>query len=134
VAKKLMIKIMDRYIARESLTGMFTWVGAVTIVMLVGILFELADFFVNKQVPLLITLEILLLYIPAQMVLTFPISYLLASELHLGRLGRESEMVAIEACGVSLKRILLPYLIVSILVSIGSYYFNDIIVPESNQL
>jgi lipopolysaccharide export system permease protein len=41
-------------------------------------LFELADFFVNKQVPLLITLEILLLYIPAQMVLTFPISYLLA--------------------------------------------------------
>jgi lipopolysaccharide export system permease protein len=41
-------------------------------------------------------------------------------------------MVAIEACGVSLKRILLPYLIVSILVSIGSYYFNDIIVPESN--
>jgi len=127
-----MIKIMDRYIARESLTGMFTWVGAVTIVMLVGILFELADFFVNKQVPLLITLEILLLYIPAQMVLTFPISYLLASELHLGRLGRESEMVAIEACGVSLKRILLPYLIVSILVSIGSYCFNDIIVPESN--
>ena len=41
-------------------------------------------------------------------------------------------MVAIEACGVSLKRILLPHLIVSILVSIGSYYFNDIIVPESN--
>ena len=123
---------MDRYIARESAAGMFTWVGAVTIIMLVQILFELADFFVNKKVPIFITLEILLLYIPAQMVLTFPISYLLASELNLGRLGRESEMVAIEASGVNLRRILLPYIMVSILVSIGAFYLNDIIVPESN--
>ncbi|MCX6091111.1 MAG: LptF/LptG family permease [Candidatus Atribacteria bacterium] len=128
----MFIKIMDRYISRQSISGMFTWVGAVTVIMLVQILFELADFFVNKKVPFLITLEILLMYVPSQMVLTFPISYLLASELNLGRLGRDSELVAIEASGVSLKRILLPYLVLSVVVSIGSFGINNFVVPEAN--
>lgn len=127
-----MIKIMDRYIARETAAGMFTWVGAVTIIMLVQTLFELADFFVNKKVPLLIVLEILALYLPAHMVMTFPISNLLASELNLGRLCRDSELVAIEASGVSLKRFLFPYLVLALVVSGGSFLLNDVVVPETN--
>ena len=83
-------------------------------ILLVGTLFELADFFVNKRVPFLVVLEILLLYIPAHMVMTFPISGLLASELSLGRLSRDSELIAMEASGISLRRIILPYIIFSI--------------------
>ncbi len=123
---------MDRYIMKQNAAGMFTWVGAVTIVMLVQTLFELADFFVNKRVPLLIVLQILLLYIPAHMVMTFPIANLLAAQLTLGRLCRESELVAIEAGGVSLKRFLQPFLILAVLVSIGSYALHDFVVPETN--
>lgn len=128
----MFVKILDRYVARETATGMFTWVGAVTIVMLVQTLFELMDFFVNQKVPFLVTLEILLLYIPAQMVMTLPISGLLAAELHLGRLCRDSELVAIEASGVSIKRFLLPYLLFSLLVAFGSFLLNDFVVPETN--
>jgi len=113
---------------KQNAAGMFTWVGAVTIVMLVQTLFELADFFVNKRVPLLIVLQILLLYIPAHMVMTFPIANLLAAQLTLGRLCRESELVAIEAGGVSLKRFLQPFLILAVLVSIGSYALHDFVV------
>ncbi len=116
-------KVLDRYVIKESTSGMFLWVGAVTIVMLVQILFELAEFFVNQKVPFLITLEILLLYIPAQMVMTFPISALLAAELNLGRLTRDSELIAIEASGVSLRRFLWPYVVFSL---------NDLVVPETN--
>ncbi|MGQ9622459.1 MAG: LptF/LptG family permease [Candidatus Caldatribacteriaceae bacterium] len=123
---------MDRYVARESALGMFTWVGAVTIVMLVQTLFELMDFFVNQKVPFLITLEILLLYIPAQMVMTFPISGLLAAELNMGRLCRDSELIAIEAGGVSIRRFLLPYVLFSFLVTVGSFLLNDFVVPETN--
>ncbi len=123
---------MDRYVARESALGMFTWVGAVTIVMLVQTLFELMDFFVNQKVPFLITLEILLLYIPAQMVMTFPISGLLAAELNMGRLCRDSELIAIEASGVSIRRFLLPYILFAFLVAIGSFLLNDFVVPETN--
>lgn len=123
---------MDRYVARESALGMFTWVGAVTIVMLVQTLFELMDFFVNQKVPFLITLEILLLYIPAQMVMTFPISGLLAAELNMGRLCRDSELIAIEASGVSIRRFLLPYVLFAFLVAIGSFLLNDFVVPETN--
>ncbi|HSV30810.1 MAG TPA: LptF/LptG family permease [Atribacteraceae bacterium] len=127
-----MFRVMDRYLMKESTIGMFTWVGAVTIVMLVQTIFELADFFVNKRVPLLIVLEILLLYIPAHMVMTFPISGLLASQLTLSRLCRESELVAIEAGGVSLKRFLQPFLIFGLFVSLGAYAINDFVVPEAN--
>ena len=129
--KTLLLKIMDRYLIKDSTSGMFTWVGAVTVIMLVQTLFELADFFVNKKVPFLIVLEILLLYIPAHMVMTFPISGLLASELNLGRLSRDSELIAMEASGISLKRIILPYIIFSILVSVGSFALNDVVVPET---
>ncbi len=128
----LFVRLMDRYLMRESTAGMFLWVGAVTIVMLVQILFELAEFFVNQKVPLLITLEILLLYIPAQMVMTFPISALLAAELNVGRLCRDSELIAIEASGVSMKRVLWPYILFSLLVALGSFALNDLVVPETN--
>ncbi|MCX7667402.1 MAG: LptF/LptG family permease [Atribacterota bacterium] len=117
---------------KESASGMFIWVGAVTIVMLVQVLFELAEFFVNEQVPFLIAVEILLLYIPAQMVMTFPISALLAAELNLGRLSRDSELVAIEASGVSLRRFIWPYIAFSLLVALGSFALNDLVVPETN--
>ncbi len=127
-----MLKIMDRYLIKDGTSGMFTWVGAVTVILLVGTLFELADFFVNKRVPFLVVLEILLLYIPAHMVMTFPISGLLASELSLGRLSRDSELIAMEASGISLRRIILPYIIFSIFVSVGSFALNDIVVPETN--
>jgi len=128
----LFSKVLDRYVVKESASGMFLWVGAVTIVMLVQVLFELAEFFVNQKVPFLITLEILLLYIPAQMVMTFPISALLAAELNLGRLSRDSELVAIEASGVSLRRFLWPYVVFSLLVALGSFLLNDFVVPETN--
>lgn len=128
----MFVKILDRYVARETALGMFTWVGAVTIVMLVQTLFELMDFFVNQKVPFLITMEILLLYIPAQMVMTFPISGLLAAELNLGRLCRDSELIAIEASGVSIRRFLLPYVLFSLLVALGSFLLNDLVVPETN--
>lgn len=128
----MLAKVLDRYVIRESALGMFLWVGAVTIVMLVQILFELAEFFVNQKVPFLITLEILLLYIPAQMVMTFPISALLAAELNLGRLCRDSELVVIEASGVSLKRFLFPYMVFAFLVALGSFALNDFVVPETN--
>jgi lipopolysaccharide export system permease protein len=132
VTQVVFVRILDRYVVRETALGMFTWVGAVTIVMLVQTLFELMDFFVNQKVPFLITLEILLLYIPAQMVMTFPISGLLAAELNMGRLCRDSELVAIEASGVSIRRFLLPYLGFSLLVAFGSFLLNDFIVPETN--
>ncbi|BER91295.1 LptF/LptG family permease [Atrimonas thermophila] len=125
-------KILDRYVMRESTILMFTWVGAVTIIMLVQTLFELADFFVNKKVPFLIVLEILLLYLPAHMVMTFPISNLLAAELSLSRFCRDSELIAVEASGVSLRRFLFPYLFLALLVAFGSFLLNDLVVPETN--
>jgi LPS export ABC transporter permease LptG/LPS export ABC transporter permease LptF len=64
---------------------------------------------------------------------TLPISVLVATLVTFGMLSKNNEITAIKSSGVSLYRIALPILAVSVFVSIFAYLNLDFVLPYSNQ-
>jgi len=61
-----------------------------------------------------------------------PLAVLLACLITFGNLGEHAELTAIKGAGISLLRILLPICFAVIIIAVGSFFFNDIIVPKAN--
>ncbi|MBO4907106.1 MAG: LptF/LptG family permease [Bacteroidaceae bacterium] len=63
--------------------------------------------------------------------LSLPLALLLASLITFGNLGERLELLAFKAAGIPLVRIIRPVFIFVALVSGGSFYFQNVIAPES---
>ena len=64
---------------------------------------------------------------------TMPATTLLSSLLTFGILSRHSEIIAMKANGVSLYRTSLPVIMISVIVCIFTFLFNEFITPYANQ-
>ncbi|GAB4117596.1 MAG: LptF/LptG family permease [Candidatus Caldatribacteriota bacterium] len=127
-------KILDRYIIKEVLSFVALAVAALTIMLIMQTLFELLDMLINKRVAWQYVAKLLIYRLPAYLVVTFPMSLLASSEFAIARLSTDGEITAMRAGGISLRRIMIPFLVASLLVSILSFYINDYIVPEANHI
>ena len=128
------LKILDRYIISEVLSFVVLTSSALTIMLIVRTLFELTDMLINERIAWPYIIKLLVYRLPAFLVLTFPMSLLASSELAIGRLSTDSEITALRAGGISLRRIIIPFLIAALVVSILSFVINDYVVPEANYL
>jgi lipopolysaccharide export system permease protein len=61
-----------------------------------------------------------------------PLAILLSSLIVFGNLGESSELTAIKAAGISLMQAFRPLIVIVILISGVSYFFQDVIYPKSN--
>jgi lipopolysaccharide export system permease protein len=62
----------------------------------------------------------------------FPLAILLSSLITFGNLGESSELTAIKAAGISLMQTFRPLIVIILLISCISYYFQDVIGPKAN--
>ena len=129
-----MIKIIDRYIAQKFLTILFFNILAFIVIFVVIDLIENLDKFLSFNAGIKYVILYYIYYIPFIILLTLPISMLLASLFSLGSMAQYNEIIAIKTSSVSLYRILLPVLILAILITILAGLAGEIIVPETNRL
>lgn len=128
------LTILDRYLVTELLLPFLFGVAAFTsISMAIGSLFELVHLITENGLPLMTALQVFCLRLPGVVVYTFPMSMLLASLLAFGRLSGDSEVISMQASGVSIYRIVAPTLGLSLLVTALTFAFNEVIVPSANQ-
>ena len=135
--RKLNIKtpLIDRWLLGQLLPPMLFAIGAFTAVSLsVGIMFDLVRKIVEFGLPFQIALKVLILKLPGFLVLSFPMSMLLATLLAYGKLSSNSELLALKSLGFANRRIILPAVILSILMTCVTFIFNDSIVPISNRV
>jgi lipopolysaccharide export system permease protein len=99
---------LDRYVLLE-LAAPFL-VGLVGMVLLFegAVIFQMAQLAIDRALPAWIVARVMLGKAPMLLVQAAPFATLLATSLALGRLARESELTAMRAGGISLKRVLLP--------------------------
>jgi len=128
------MKTLDKYLTIEVLGPFFIGIIGFVMVMAVDLLFTMADLMINKGVPALEVLKLLVYKLPSIMELTFPVSMLFAVAMALGRLSKDTELVALRTSGVSLFRIARPILVIGVVVSIISYINSEKIVPHSNHV
>lgn len=125
-------KILDRYIINEVISFVALTASALTIMLIVRTLFYSMDLLINESVAWLYVIKLVLYRLPAFLVLTFPMSLLASSELAISSLSANGEITAMRAGGISLRRIIIPFVIAALTVSILSFLINDYIVPEAN--
>jgi lipopolysaccharide export system permease protein len=128
------ISVMDRYIITQLLMPFLFGVGAFSsIILAVGSLFELVRKVAESGLPISIAIEVMALQMPQFVVYSFPMSILLSGMMTYGRFSADSEIIAFRSCGISVYRLVLPALIMSIIVTGITMFFNEILVPAASQ-
>lgn len=125
-------RLVDRYAAREFAGPFFASVFGFTVMLLSGLLFEMADLIVDKRMAVETVLLMLLYRVPGVVVLTLPIGVLFGTLLSLGRLAKDSEITVFLSTGTPFRRLAAPILCLAALISAAAFVMNEEIVPESN--
>lgn len=127
------ISIMDRYILRELLLPFLFGVGIFSSLGIsVGALFELIRRLTEAELTFSIAAQVLLLRLPQYVAFSFPMSMLLAALMTYSRLSSDSELVALKGCGISVARLIMPVVCLSLIVTGITFAFNEYIVPAAN--
>src|SRR5579871_3103118 len=102
------MRLLDRYISREVASHSLLGLAVFTFVFFVPSLVQLMDLIVRHSGGPGTIILLFLCTLPAALVFTIPMAVLVGVLIGLGRLSADSEIVAIHACGISLRRLLLP--------------------------
>jgi len=102
------MRLIDRYICREVVSHALLGLVVFTFVFFVPRLVQLMDLVVRHSgSPGAITL-LFLCTLPPALAFTLPMAVLVGVLIGLGRMSADSEIVALHAAGVGLRRLLLP--------------------------
>jgi len=127
------MRILDKYILKELLGPFIFGVAAFSSVFIgTTTLFRIAQYVTKYGASLTSVLKLFVYSLPSIVVLTFPMSMLLASLLSFGRLSGSSEITAMKSSGLSFYRLSLPVFVVAIVVSLFTVVFNEKVVPAAN--
>ncbi len=125
--------IIDRYISKELL---LTWLAVTLVLMLIllsGTLVRLLGKAAEGVIPNDVVWSLLLFTGARYLILLIPLSLYLGVLLSFSRLYKDNEMAALGACGMGLKRLYRPLMIVVIPVSTLMMAFTLYLMPWVSQ-
>ena len=126
-----MIKIIDRYISNKLISAFFLMTLLLTIIIFVVDYAEKTDAFIKHNLGFKeIYIDYFFNFIPFMLNTISPIIVFLTVVWVTARLSTHSEIIAMQSCGISLKRILLPYLSMALLLCIATFGMVGWIVPN----
>lgn len=125
------MKILYRFMLKQFMGPFVMAFVIVVFTLLMQFLWKYIDDLVGKGLEISVIGE-LLLYTSANLaIMAFPLAVLLASIFTMGNLGENYELIALKAAGISLQRIVLPLVILSIVISIGAFIFANNVTPRT---
>lgn len=125
--KRLYVLILRSY-AGPALATFFI----VVFVLLMQFLWRYVDELVGKGLEWSVIFKLMFYASFTFVPMALPISILLASLMTFGNLGERYELVAMKAAGISLRKIMFPLGLFSLLLSVGAFYYSNIIFPYAN--
>lgn len=128
----LKIKVLDRYIFEELLPPFFLSMFIITLVLFIQKMFRLAELVISKGVEVTATLKLLAFILPGFLVITIPMSALVASITAFSRLSSDSEITAMKTSRVSLYRMLRPVAVFAFLAFCATSLTSLVLLPAAN--
>lgn len=125
-------RTLDRYIFREMLTPFFLSMTVLLFVLFLEKLFKLADLIVSKGASLASIAKALAYVVPGFLVITIPMSLVVASLTTFTRLSADSEITAMKASRISLYRMVRPVFFFALLAFSVTAFTSLMLVPGAN--
>lgn len=122
---------LDGYLVREILPPFFVALLAFLVFIGLELILSLSDVLFARGVSTAVLLRLLSYKLPNILTLAAPAGVLLATFLALARLASDRELLAFQALGYSLRRLLLPFLAFGLIVSGLSFAFSELVVPTA---
>lgn len=101
-------------------------------ILLMQFLWKYIDDLVGKGLEWYTIVELLAYASSTFVPLALPLAILLSSLMTFGNLGEHYELVAMKSAGISLRRIMIPLVVVSIIISGIAFYFSNNVLPIAN--
>jgi LPS export ABC transporter permease LptG len=126
------MKIADRYLARELIGPFFVGVFGFLLMQISAVLMNLIRLAMDKDAGVAQILRVVAYRLPQFIVFALPVAVLFGVSLGISRMSRENEITVMRLSGMSLRRILLPLLVVAAGISVLSFYINETVAPAMN--
>lgn len=123
------MKIIDRYLLRTFLVPFFYCLTAFMMIYVIFDLFDNLNDFVEGKTPLLLVVKYYLILLPSVLIRIVPISLLLAVLYSLSSLTKNNELTAMRASGISIIRLMVPFLSVGLAFTIIVGFVHETVGP-----
>src|SRR5689334_21144259 len=124
------MRILDRYIFRETLTPALIAVSALTFVFFSQQLGKLLESLVRQSATLREFSELSLAIIPNVLTFTIPMAVLVGILTGFGRMSSDSEAIAFRATGISMVRLLVPVFALGFLTFAANFAMTVWVAPH----
>ena len=128
-----MLRTIDRYIIKETLPLVFLCLLVLTFMLMIPPIMDQAQQLLTKGVDFATVATLMGLLIPQGLGVTIPMAFLIGLLMALGRLSGDRETVAMQACGISITRMLRPVAVLALLATAVTSYVMIAALPNSNQ-
>ncbi|MBN2302415.1 MAG: LptF/LptG family permease [Lentisphaerae bacterium] len=128
------MKLIDKYLLREYMTSVFFCLSGFVIIHFVYDLFFHLPEIIKARVPINLAAHYYLCLLAPTMEYVVPSALLLATLYTLWQLTRHNELTAMRAGGVSLFRLMMPFIMVGIAFSLITAVITEGFAPQAKQL
>src|ERR1700719_4803596 len=128
------MKIVDRYISRQLIVNLLFAILVLSFVLVIGNIFrKLLPLLVNHDLPVEYLVGFVAYVLPFSLIFTIPWGLLTAVLLVFGRLSADNELTALRSNGVSIARICIPLVVISMLCTVASLWLNVQVAPAAQE-
>jgi lipopolysaccharide export system permease protein len=128
------MRIIDKYIIKKFLGTFFYAISLLIVIVIIFDVSENLDSFIKNEAPLkAIVFDYYLNFVPYFINLFIYLFTFISVIFFTSKLAGDTEIIAILSSGISFRRLLLPYLIASLILAILSFYLGNFLIPKTNE-
>lgn len=124
------MSILKRYIFKSSILPFILGFGGFLLYANVFILIEVSSEIIRNDLSFWKMFPFILYQIPRYIPQAIPVGVLLSIFWLLSKLESNNEIIALQVHGVKLKRLVTPFLILGILLSLFTFFLKEFVVPQ----
>ncbi len=126
------MNLFDRHILKSMIGPFFFALMIVIFLFLFQFLIKSLDQFVGKGLSIWVIIQLISLNLAWMLTLAVPMAMLVSSMMTFGTMSSNNEITILKASGVSLIRLMIPVVLISILMFYLMLRFNNDVLPEAN--
>lgn len=127
------MKLLDKYILKKFLSAFFFVVLILVTIIVVIDLTEKNDDFIKHDLGFVEIMGYFLAFVPYIANFITPITVFIATVFVCSKMAGQTEIVAILSSGVSFRRMMVPFMLGAIIISVLSFVLTGYVLPDANK-